>query len=189
MSGGRLIAADWGTTSLRVYVVADDGAILETSESSNGILSIPNDQFGAILQQSLAALATDTAGLPIVLSGMIGSRQGWVEAPYAKCPVSIDDLATAVIKVDMAEEHDVHIIPGIETRSGTGVPDVIRGEETQVFGALAKLDIANGTFLLPGTHSKWVTVENRQILGFQTYMTGEVFSALRDHTILGRMMA
>ncbi len=189
MSGARLIAADWGTTSLRVYVVGDDGAILEKSESSNGILSIPNDQFDGVLQNSLAALKSDAAGLPVILSGMIGSRQGWVEAPYAKCPASINDLANAVTKVDVSAGSDVHIIPGIETRSSAGVPDVIRGEETQIFGALTQFDVSDATFLLPGTHSKWVTVENGQIIGFQTYMTGEVFSALRDHTILGRMMA
>ncbi|MEM9360244.1 MAG: 2-dehydro-3-deoxygalactonokinase, partial [Pseudomonadota bacterium] len=189
MSCAELIAADWGTTSLRVYVVDNDGAILEANESSNGILSIPNNQFEEALQHTLAALSTNVAGLPVILSGMIGSRQGWVEAPYAKCPASIDDLAKAVTKVDVSAGMDVHIIPGIETRSSTGVPDVIRGEETQIFGALTKLGITDATFLLPGTHSKWVTVENEQISDFQTFMTGEVFSALRDHTILGRMMA
>ena len=124
--------------------------------------------------------------LPILMSGMIGSRQGWVEAPYVATPAGIGDLAAALARVPF-EAADVHIVAGLTTKRN-GVHDVIRGEETQVFGALVRLGIDSGRFLLPGTHSKWVAVDGGRVTAFATYMTGEIFAAARDHTILGRLM-
>lgn len=189
MSTSGLVAVDWGTTSLRMYAVGSDGAVVQQQESADGILTVPEDQFETVLHSTVQALSCDTAGLPIVLSGMVGSRQGWIEAPYVRCPVSLSDLASNLVQVSNSLDRSIHLIPGIETRSATGAPDVIRGEETQIFGALAKLGINEGVFVLPGTHSKWVSVANEQITEFQTYMTGEVFAALKGHTILGRMMS
>ncbi len=189
MSAVSLISVDWGTTSLRIYAVAGDGTILATHESANGILSVADQDFEGILRRALKALALDTTGTPVILSGMIGSRQGWVEAPYISCPAKIDDLAAGLTKLDDVDGHIVRLIPGICWRPEKGAPDVIRGEETQVFGALAGLDTSDALFVLPGTHSKWISVSGRQLVSFQSYMTGEVFSALKDNTILGRMMA
>ena len=188
MSNPKLIAVDWGTSSLRVYVVGDKGDVLETLERPQGILAVTDQRFEAALKEALALLAGHTEEVPILLSGMIGSRQGWIEAPYVKCPASINDLAAQTVSVENALGRTIKLVPGLETRSSTGCPDVIRGEETQIFGALAALKIDQGRFVLPGTHSKWVTVSGRQIESFQTYMTGEVFSVLKEHTILGRMM-
>ena len=116
---------------------------------------------------------------------MIGSRQGWREAPYVACPAAAADVAQGMIAVDWRDGHRVLLIPGISCRDGQGVPDVIRGEETQIFGAVSG---DGGLFLLPGTHSKWVAVEKGRIISFATFMTGEVFGVLRQHSILGRTM-
>ena len=188
MSNPKLIAVDWGTSSLRIYAVGDKRDVLEALELPQGILTVTDQGFEAGLQEALALLAVNAEEAPVILSGMIGSRQGWVEAPYVKCPATIDDLAARTVSVDNALGRAIKLVPGLETRSSAGCPDVIRGEETQIFGALAALKIKEGRFVLPGTHSKWVTVTDSQIESFQTYMTGEVFSALKEHTILGRMM-
>ena len=188
MSTAKLIAVDWGTTSLRLYAVDSKGAILKTFEAADGILSVPDRNFEGVLKRALGGLAIATAGVPIILSGMIGSRQGWVEAPYAQCPARTKDLAASLVHVENTDNDSISLIPGITWRSEGGAPDVIRGEETQVFGALADLGVSDGLFVLPGTHSKWISVSDNQIISFQSYMTGEIFSALKDNTILGRMM-
>lgn len=187
MTRPRLIAVDWGTTSLRCYLTGDDGSVVSRYESADGILSVGSGGFPGVLSSALAQLAITDRKLPVVLSGMIGSRQGWVEAAYAQCPASLQSVAARLVRVESPLSHPVYLVPGLETRSDRGVPDVIRGEETQIFGALAQLGIDHADFVLPGTHSKWVTVRDGEIVGFRTYMTGEVFAALRDHTILGRM--
>jgi 2-dehydro-3-deoxygalactonokinase len=117
---------------------------------------------------------------------MIGSRQGWVEAPYAQCPASADDIVTALANIDHAGR-TISLVPGLLTEND-GMPDVMRGEETQILGALAVSGRDDGLFLLPGTHSKWAEVAGGRIVSFRTFMTGEVFGALKDHTILGRLM-
>jgi 2-dehydro-3-deoxygalactonokinase len=116
---------------------------------------------------------------------MIGSRQGWVEAPYAPCPAGFDALARGLAWADTGAAR-LAIVPGVSCVDASGVPDVMRGEETQVFGAL---DAADGVCVLPGTHSKWVTVSGGRIETFATYMTGELFAVMREHSILGRLMS
>jgi 2-dehydro-3-deoxygalactonokinase len=123
-----------------------------------------------------------------VLSGMIGSRQGWVEAPYLAWPVGIEDLARALTPVTTATGRDVRIVPGVKWIGRDGVPDVMRGEETQIFGALQPPEAGRRVFVLPGTHSKWVVTEDGRIERFATYMTGEVFAVLSGHSILGALM-
>ena len=120
---------------------------------------------------------------------MVGSRQGWAEAPYAPCPAGIDQLRAALIAVPFSHSGRpvrIRIVPGVSAQDGNGVPDVMRGEETQILGALPRA----GAHLacLPGSHSKWVQVSDGRITGFTTHLTGEAFAALRGHTILGRMM-
>jgi 2-dehydro-3-deoxygalactonokinase len=120
------------------------------------------------------------------MSGMIGSRQGWVEAPYVACPAGLEEVAAGLVRTPFAGA-DVSIVPGMESASG-GMRDVMRGEETQVFGALAGLGLPGGRFVLPGTHSKWLLAEGGRIRSFSTYMTGEIYAACKGHTILGRLM-
>jgi 2-dehydro-3-deoxygalactonokinase len=130
---------------------------------------------------------TQTWGkLPIILSGMIGSRQGWKEAPYAQCPASAEDIVRALATIEHGGAR-IALVPGLSTEND-GMPDVMRGEETQILGALALSGRDDGLFLLPGTHSKWATVRGGRIVSFRTFMTGEIFGALKEHTILGRPM-
>ena len=180
-----LIGIDWGTSNFRAFLLDAAGQILDRRAGPNGIMTVAEGKFA----QVLAAGIGDWLGegrLPILMSGMIGSRQGWVEAPYVATPLGIADLAASLARVPF-DAADVHIVPGLRTTSDDA-HDVIRGEETQVFGALGHLCIEGGRFLLPGTHSKWAVVEGSRVTSFATYMTGEIFSAARDHTILGRLM-
>jgi 2-dehydro-3-deoxygalactonokinase len=176
-----LIGLDWGTTSCRAYLDGAEGAVLERVPDGPGILKVENGAFGAALD---AMIGRWDARLPVILSGMIGSRQGWREAPYAQCPAGAADIVLA--RIDHAGRA-IALVPGLSTEND-GMPDVMRGEETQIFGALALSRQDDGLFLLPGTHSKWAEVKDGRIVSFRTFMTGEVFGALKDHTILGRLM-
>ena len=183
MSADALIGLDWGTTPCRAYLVGADGAVLDRVADGAGILKVENGAFGAALDTMVGRW---DAALPVLLSGMIGSRQGWVEAPYARCPAGADDVVKALTTVDHGRR-TISLVPGLSTENDA-MPDVMRGEETQIFGALALSGQTDGLFLLPGTHSKWAYATGGRIASFRTFMTGEVFGALKDHTILGRLM-
>jgi 2-dehydro-3-deoxygalactonokinase len=125
--------------------------------------------------------------MPVVLSGMVGSRQGWREAPYVPCPAGEAALAGGLLDIGEGRGTPVVIVPGVSVEHPSGMPDVMRGEETQIVGARAALPAAE-RFLLPGTHAKWARVRAGEVVSFRTYMAGEVFAALKDHTILARLM-
>ena len=192
-----LVSVDWGTTSLRCALVASDGTTLEQTKAARGILHTNGQSFAAILLDAIGPFEqrfTDGESVPVLLSGMIGSRQGWHEAPYLRCPASPQDLARSLLRVDTKQTPlagcDVRIVPGMdvtEQAAPDALPDVMRGEETQVLGALIGAELQDGVFVLPGTHSKWVTVEAGTIVGFRTFMTGEVYAALLNATILGQL--
>ncbi len=118
---------------------------------------------------------------------MVGARQGWREAAYVACPAGLPEIAAACVTIPTAFG-EVRIAPGVRAFDAAGAPDVMRGEETQILGALAA-GFGDGVYVLPGTHSKWARVEGGRIVGFETFMTGEVFAVLRGHSVLGRMMA
>ncbi|HEY0825544.1 MAG TPA: 2-dehydro-3-deoxygalactonokinase, partial [Ramlibacter sp.] len=183
MTWDALVAVDWGTTSLRIARIAPDGSVLEERGSGRGILSVPAGGFPAVLHETCGDWLAG-AGALCLASGMAGSRQGWREAPYIACPAGFAELAAGLAWVEPAR---IALVPGLscETR---GVPDVIRGEEVQVFGAMDLLRLDDGVFVLPGTHSKWVRVADRRVQSFATFMTGEVYALLRQHSILARMM-
>ena len=170
-----MIAVDWGTSSLRCYRLDGHGAIVDSRSSNEGILNVAPGKFPDVLQKQIEGW--DDA--PIVMSGMVGSRQGWQEAPYVPCPAGFDEIAATLLEV----RQGVWIVPGVSCRDSAGVPEVMRGEEVQVLGAGQ-----DGLICLPGTHSKWVEVKNGRIERFGTFMTGEVYAMLRQHSILGRMM-
>ena len=171
-----MIAVDWGTSSLRAYRM--EGAVIrERVALPHGILHLPGS-FAETLQDAIGPwLAQDPC---VLMSGMVGSRQGWVEAPYLPCPAGVAALAGAVVRVPFAAAV-VLLVPGLVDRAG--VPEVMRGEETELFGVMPE-----GLACLPGTHTKWVRMDGGQVQRFSTHMTGEVFAALRNHTILGRLM-
>ena len=181
-----MIAIDWGTSSLRAYRVDAQGSVLDKRSAQLGIMQVAGGAFAAALESQIADWLPEDAG-PIVMSGMIGSRQGWKEAPYVSTPAALDDIARAMVKVDW-NDHSAWIAPGVSTRSDSGVADVMRGEETQLLGALDQLGPGESWVCLPGTHSKWVRMSGGRILQFSTHMTGEVFAVLRQHSILGRLM-
>src|SRR3954465_3536658 len=182
MSRTALIGVDWGTTSMRLWRFSPDGEIIARARSDHGILKVAGGQFG----ETLAAAIGDslTPDVPILMSGMIGSRQGWIEAPYAMCPADIAGLADQLQPVP--GNINARIVPGVALREAGGRSDVMRGEETQILGA--GLGRGRRLVVLPGTHCKWVLVEDGKILDFVTFMTGEMCQALRRHTILARLM-
>jgi len=182
---GALIAIDWGTSAFRAALLDRAGAVLARRDGPHGIMNVRDGAFAAVLQAQVGDWLA-ARQLPVLMSGMIGSRQGWVEAPYVTCPAGLDDLAAGLIAVPF-EAAEVRIVPGVEVAAAM-MRDVMRGEETQVFGALARSGTTAGRFILPGTHSKWVVAEAGRIIGFATYMTGELYAACREHTILGRLM-
>jgi 2-dehydro-3-deoxygalactonokinase len=180
-----MIAIDWGTSSLRIYRLDESGAIRARREAPSGIMSVAEGAFAETLEAELGDWIDDA---PIVMSGMIGSRQGWREVPYAECPAGAADIARLMQRIEWGRGRCAWVAPGLSCRDGAGVPDVMRGEETQIIGALAELPDGAATICLPGTHSKWVDWRDGRIAGFATAMTGEVFAVLRRHSILGRLM-
>jgi len=179
----KLVALDWGSSSLRAYLLGDGGRILERRVESCGILQLPEGDFRRAFDRITAGWSSASAALPTIASGMIGSAQGWVEAPYVDLPAGAEQLARRLAPVPGTP---IRIVPGLAQR---GVcPDVMRGEETQIVGALA-MDpaLADALVVLPGTHSKWVRLGGGRIREFTTYMTGELFAVLRTHSILGRL--
>ena len=178
----NLIAIDWGTTSLRAALLDKEGNVKEESASPQGILTIPPGGFPDAFHTLCKGWPTN--GTLTLMSGMVGSRQGWVEAPYCPCPAGFDDIAQ---QLRWVEPGRVAIVPGMSCERD-GVPDVMRGEEVQVFGALRLLGLSDATVVLPGTHSKWVTVRGGRIESFATWMTGEFYALLRQHSILSRTL-
>ena len=178
-----LIALDWGTTSLRAALMAPDGTVLDRRATADGIMAANGRSFPDIFAAIAGPWLAAHPGAAALACGMIGSRQGWVEAPYAQCPAGFAQLAGALVWTKAAGTR-IGFVPGLSWHD----TDVMRGEETQIAGALASLGVADGVFVLPGTHSKWATVAGGRVSEFRTFMTGEMFAALRHHTILGRLM-
>ncbi len=179
---GRFIALDWGTTSFRAYLADVAGGIGESNSAPEGILAVKDGDFDAALERHIGKW--DVA-LPVVAAGMITSRQGWIELPYVACPAGPAELAAALHRHTSKRGRSIAFATGLSFRSSSGIPDVMRSEETQVFGSLEN---GGGYFVTPGTHSKWIVAEGGKIVRFATYMTGEVFAALKNHTILGTLM-
>lgn len=169
--------ADWGTTHLRVWLTDAAGSVLAVDESASGMGGLKPDQFAPVLDHALDALGAQ-ARTPVLVCGMAGSRQGWREAPYADCPVPLAMLPAQAVAFESGGR-PIRLMPGIARRDATR-PDVMRGEETQLLG----LGLDAGIACLPGTHSKWVRLEDGRVEDFATVMTGELFSVLSRQSIL-----
>lgn len=192
----QLIALDWGTSSLRAYKLGRDGQVLEQRSLASGIMHLPSEPrlIAGVQCSDGFELAFDAAcgdwldaqpDLPVIACGMVGSAQGWGEAAYRHTPVDVASLGLALHKVRSLRGVDVHIVPGVIEQ--VGLPNVMRGEETQVLGVLQGLPASAGLLIgLPGSHSKWVEVVDGCITHFDTFMTGELFAVLSTHSILGR---
>lgn len=173
-------AVDWGTSSFRLWLLARDGAVLGEARSDEGMMKAMETGFSAVLERHLSELSAPS-DLPAVICGMAGARQGWREAAYLDTPAALDDLVSRSVVVEDAAR-PVRILPGVAQRDPAR-PDVMRGEETQLLG-VASQGRMSGLVCMPGTHSKWVALENGRIERFATVMTGEFFSVLAGHSIL-----
>jgi len=173
-------AIDWGTTNLRVWLLDRAGVVLGERASGEGMRACMPDRFETVMEGHLEALGAPS-GLPVIAAGMAGARGGWREAPYLVAPVGLDALHEGAVVVPHATR-DVRILPGICQRA-PGREDVMRGEETQLAGAVAR-GLADGLVCLPGTHSKWAAIEAGRLVSFTTFMTGELFALLGQHSIL-----
>jgi 2-dehydro-3-deoxygalactonokinase len=180
-----MIGVDWGTSSFRAFRLAPDGTILARRAAPRGIMTVEAGGFDAVLREQIGDWLVEGED-QVLLAGMVGSRQGWVEAPYLPCPASPGDIAAALTRVPFDGAHSL-LVPGLTDTDPAGVPEVLRGEETQLCGVLENPS-ADAIVCLPGTHSKWARLIGGSVAGFRTYMSGEVFAALRAGTILGRMM-
>ncbi len=180
-----MIGVDWGTSSFRATRIDAAGTVLARIEAPRGILTVPEGGFPAALRELVGAWLAEGEER-IVMCGMVGSRQGWQEAGYLPCPAGPLDIAAALAPVAF-EGARVLLVPGLSDRDACGVPEVMRGEETQLVGLLPAIG-PDGLACLPGSHAKWARVEAGRIAGFTTYLSGEAFAALRQGTILGRMM-
>ncbi len=173
------IAVDWGTSHLRAWAMSDTGDVIAHAKSTNGMGVLNRDQYSDALIELVDAWLGSTI-TPVVACGMVGSRQGWVEAPYqtVPCKPATDHL----VKPNSADTRcDIHIISGVKQDAPA---DVMRGEETQIAGFIAKNPNWDGVLCLPGTHTKWVHISAGEIVSFQTFMTGEMFAALSEHSVL-----
>ena len=184
----QLIGIDWGITSFRAYLMTRAGEVRDTVVKEAGILHVPDGDFDRVLVESVGPWLAQASDTPAIASGMIGSRQGWVEAPYVSCPAGVAELAAKLVPVSTRLGATLWLVPGIMHVEEDGTPDVARGEETQIIGSLDGEDTGEHLYVLPGTHTKWALVRAGRIIWFATFMTGEVFALLCEHSILGRLM-
>ncbi|HEX8365277.1 MAG TPA: 2-dehydro-3-deoxygalactonokinase [Allosphingosinicella sp.] len=178
---GGFVAVDWGTTNRRAYLLDESGRLADEMEDDKGILSVPAGGFPA----AVAEIRERLGDRPLLLAGMVGSNRGWIEAPYVPCPAGSAELAAHIV---WAEEGRTAIVPGLSFLNDRRA-DVMRGEEVQMFGALARGLVGEDALVChPGTHNKWVTLERGRVTRFRTVMTGELFSLLKEHSILSDLL-
>jgi len=174
------IAVDWGTSNLRVWAMGADGRVLAEAASEHGMGKLSRDEFEPALLQLIGGWIAAGA-VPVIACGMVGSRQGWCEAPYRTVPCTPLDPAAQVAVPTSDPRLNVLIAPGLKQATPA---DVMRGEETQIAGALSRLPGYDGVLCLPGTHSKWAQISAEEVVSFQTYMTGEMFALLSETSVL-----
>lgn len=180
------VAVDWGTSSFRLWLVDRDGNVLDERRSHEGMMAAAKPGFASVLQSHLEVVGA-VPGLPVIICGMAGARQGWVEAGYLDTPAPLASILKQAVAVP-GQDRDVRILPGIAQRDAKA-PDVMRGEETQLLGALGMDSAGEAIVCMPGTHSKWVRTNGGTVERFATFMTGELFDAVSQHTILAHAVA
>lgn len=195
----QLIALDWGTSSLRAFLLGQSGTILSQISAPLGVMQLKqtpkrnprsnSNVFEKALEQTCGPWIKQMPSLPIIASGMVGSTEGWREASYLSVPMDVSDLGKYLTKIETTKGRSIHIVPGLVRRGE--LVNVMRGEETQILGALTALpshERKKVWICLPGTHSKWTFVNGTTVRDFETFMTGEVYAVLCQHTILGRTL-
>lgn len=179
------IAADWGTSNMRVWGMTSSGDVLFAEKSNRGMAQLSSSEYVSVLAEVLGdRVSGDGSQMPLVVCGMAGARTGWREAGYLDLPTGFDQLGSGAIRFRSEDDRfEVSILPGVRRSDATG-EDVMRGEETQLAGLCANRPGFTGLVCLPGTHSKWAQIENGQLTWFASAMTGELFEALSTHTVL-----
>jgi 2-dehydro-3-deoxygalactonokinase len=181
MRQAAYVAVDWGTSGFRLWLVDGARNVLAERRSHEGMMAAAKPGFAAVLQSHLQAVGA-APGLPVVVCGMAGARQGWVEAGYVDTPARLASILQHAVPVP-GQDRDIRILPGIAQRDRKA-PDVMRGEETQLLGALGVDAADDAVVCMPGTHSKWVRVSGGTVERFATFMTGELFDVVSRETIL-----
>jgi 2-dehydro-3-deoxygalactonokinase len=178
------IAGDWGTTHLRLHLCR--GTTVVDKADGPGIGALSGTSPESILFEAIQPWSSRHGALPLWLAGMVGSRNGWREVPYASCPADIDRLRGALLKF-RTHDHEVAIAAGVSCTNRLGAPDVMRGEETQILGAIAaQASLGRGRHIvaLPGTHTKWALLEDGRLQSFQTSLSGELYALLSERSTL-----
>jgi 2-dehydro-3-deoxygalactonokinase len=179
------IVVDWGSSCLRSFLLDSKGKLLASRQSADGIFSLQPGRFAAAIKQQCSDWLPDSNLM--LMAGMVGSRSGWCEVPYLPCPVDLAALATACMPLPEALSDaalpDIRLVPGLSCQNN-GIADVMRGEETQIFGALQLTGLDNAWLCLPGTHSKWARVQQGFVTHFHSFLTGELFALLKAHSSL-----
>ncbi|MCA6115662.1 2-dehydro-3-deoxygalactonokinase [Bradyrhizobium sp. WSM 1738] len=186
MSEAAYVAVDWGTSSFRLWLVDRAGNVLGERRSHEGMMAAGKVGFAAVLQSHLEAVGAAPT-LPVIICGMAGARQGWIEAGYVDTPAPLASILQRAVAVP-GQDRDIRILPGIAQRDREA-PDVMRGEETQLLGALGLNAAGDALVCMPGTHSKWVSVHGGTVERFATFMTGELFGVISRETILSHAVA
>jgi 2-dehydro-3-deoxygalactonokinase len=177
----RFIVADWGTTRFRGYLIENE-TVLDEVSSNEGVSALQKGQHRDVFSRQCGRWLEAEPDAPVLLVGMVGSREGWVEAPYATCPAGPAEIAQALVPVDLENGRKGYIIPGLFCEPAPGTADVMRGEETLALGA----GVENGLICSAGTHPKWIAIKDGRIERFATYMTGEMYGLMREHSMIGR---
>jgi 2-dehydro-3-deoxygalactonokinase len=183
-----IISVDWGLSSFRCRLLDAGGTILDSRQSNRGVRAVEGRDFRAALLAMVGDWIAAHGGTPLLLSGMIGSRLGWVEAPYVPCPAGLPEIASALLPLDIAGLPRAFIVPGVSYESVERT-DVMRGEECEILGCLGDPAARTALYLAPGTHSKWIAVDGDRITGFITVMTGELFALLSSQSALAEMVS
>ena len=186
-SGTEWVAVDWGTSNVRAWGIAGDGSHTFAVGSDKGMGKLARADFPSVLNELIGGRVAGPT--EVIICGMAGARQGWMEAPYVDTPADLHGLLSRSVRPDGADVRLApRILPGVAQRTA-GREDVMRGEETQLLGLLALRPGFEGIAVLPGTHSKWVEIRGGKIMRFSSAMTGELYEVLSQHSVLRHSFA
>jgi 2-dehydro-3-deoxygalactonokinase len=177
----RFIAVDWGTTRFRASLV-EDGRVLERAECDKGVSALAKGEHERVFRAQCGQWLAQSPALPVLMVGMVGSREGWLEAPYARCPAGASEIAAALATLPLEDGTVLRIVPGLRYDAPDGHVDVLRGEETHILGG----GVEDGLVCLPGTHCKWAELRGGRVERFATFITGELYALMRHHSMIGR---
>lgn len=189
LSQAKWVIVDWGTTNFRAFLMTKDNECLDRINCNTGLLNIEDDLFEQTLANNLAKWEITNNCLPVFMAGMVGSKQGWKEAPYMETPLTLQNLSDACVSIYTKWGSSVYIIPGVSHKVDTTKLDVMRGEEVQILGLVQLGFESNCMVILPGTHSKHAKLIAGKLMSFSTFMTGEFYALLSEHSILGKNLS